>query len=119
MADDLSPRRRLIELLAQGDASVDLAEAALTVAQEEYPLLETRPYLDQLNELGRRVRASIPGRKDPADAVAALNRVLFEEEGFTGNQEDYYDPRNSFFNEVMDRRTGIPITLCLLYMEVA
>ena len=75
-------------------------------------------YLARLDELGSALRHEAGGARGE-DAVAALNRLLFEQEGFRGNTEDYYDPRNSFLNEVLDRRTGIPITLAMLYMEVA
>jgi regulator of sirC expression with transglutaminase-like and TPR domain len=109
----------------------DLAIAALMIARVEYPKLDAGPYLDQLDALGREARrrvsaASIapgeaPARVDPDRyaRVMALNRYLFDELRFVGNESHYEDPRNSFLNEVLDRRTGIPITLALLYMEVA
>ncbi len=109
----------------------DLAVAALMMARVEYPRLDARPYLDQLDALGREaakrvaaarsVRIDAPPRVDP-DAyvqVAALNEYLFGDLQFVGNDVHYEDPRNSFLNEVLDRRTGIPITLALVYMEVA
>ena len=109
----------------------DLAVAALMIARLEYPKLDAGPYLDRLDALGdeasRRVaRASIdpqdlPPRVDPERyaRVMALNAYLFDELRFAGNDVRYEDPRNSCLNEVLDRRTGIPITLALLYMEVA
>jgi len=109
----------------------DLAIAALMIARVEYPRLEAGPYLDQLDALGdearRRVTAApiVPGaappRVDPDRyaRVMVLNEYLFKELRFVGNEVQYEDPRNSFLNEVLDRRTGIPITLALLYMEVA
>jgi regulator of sirC expression with transglutaminase-like and TPR domain len=109
----------------------DLAVAALMIARLEYPNLDAGPYLDQLDALGReaelRVAAApiVPGdtppRVDPDRyaRVLALNDYLFGELRFVGNEVHYEDPRNSFLNEVLDRRTGIPITLALLYMEVA
>jgi regulator of sirC expression with transglutaminase-like and TPR domain len=108
----------------------DLAVAALMIARLEYPRLDARPYLDELDALGReaaiRVAAArpsgdVPARVDPDvyARVTALNDYLFREQRFTGNTERYEDPRNSFLNEVLDRRTGIPITLALVYMEVA
>ena len=106
------------EMVARPEASVDLAEASLLIAGEEYPGLDPAPYLGRLDELGAhlRRRAGDAG----ADAlVPELNRLLFEEEGFRGNTVDYYDPRNSFLNDVLDRRTGIPISLSTVYMEVA
>ncbi len=109
----------------------DLAIAALMIARIEYPALDSGPYLDRLDELGqeaeRRVAAAavpaidVPARVDPDRyaQVLALNEYLFKELQFVGNEVRYEDPRNSFLNEVLDRRTGIPITLALLYMEVA
>jgi len=109
----------------------DLAVAALMIARVEYPRLDAGPYLDELDALGReaarRVAAAPPVADDtPAhvdpDAFArvrALNDYLFREQRFVGNDVQYEDPRNSFLNEVLDRRTGIPITLALVYMEVA
>ncbi len=112
-------REELILLLKEKEGSIDLAKAALTLAQDEYPALNVKPYLDQINALARRVSERISVGRDPIATVAALNGVLFEEEDFKGNAEEYYDPRNSFLNEVLDRRMGIPITLSLLYLEVA
>jgi regulator of sirC expression with transglutaminase-like and TPR domain len=109
----------------------DLALAALMMARVAYPDLDPHTYLAQLDALGReahrRVAAAtsttleIPPHVDPAifARVAALNEYLFADERFIGNDAQYDDPRNSFLNEVLDRRTGIPITLALVYMEVA
>lgn len=111
----------------------DLAVAALMIARVEYPQLDAGPYLDQLDVIGREARrrvATAAATALPSDAprdvdpdryaqVMALNAYLFGEMHFVGNEVQYEDPRNSFLNEVLDRRTGIPITLALLYMEVA
>jgi regulator of sirC expression with transglutaminase-like and TPR domain len=111
----------------------DLAVAALMIARIEYPKLDAGAYLDRLDELGRRASARVAAATRPTSSrapasppapgdlarVVALNDYLFAEEGFVGNQMHYEDPRNSFLNEVLDRRTGIPITLALVYMEVA
>jgi regulator of sirC expression with transglutaminase-like and TPR domain len=105
-------------MAARGERRLDLAEAALVIAQEEYPALEVEPYLDRLDAVAERVRRVCGTRRGVTAAVGAINRVLFEEEGYCGNQEQYYDPRNSFLNEVLDRKMGIPITLSLVYMEV-
>jgi regulator of sirC expression with transglutaminase-like and TPR domain len=101
------------------DDRIDLARAALVIAQTEYPNLDADIYCARIEELARRVKRQVPALGDPAESIAALNRVLFEEEGFRGNTEDYYDPRNSFLNDVLDRQVGIPITLAVVYMEVA
>jgi regulator of sirC expression with transglutaminase-like and TPR domain len=107
----------------------DLAVAALMIARVEYPRLDAGPYLDQLDAIGveaqRRVAeaqpGSAPGDLDPERyaRVMALNDYLFGELRFIGNDVEYEDPRNSFLNEVLERRTGIPITLALIYIEVA
>lgn len=111
----------------------DLAVAALMMSRVAYPSLDMGSYLAQLDALGREARRrvadattagttlEIPPHVDPAlfARIAALNAYLFEDERFAGNDAQYDDPRNSFLNEVLDRRTGIPITLALVYMEVA
>jgi regulator of sirC expression with transglutaminase-like and TPR domain len=109
----------------------DLAIAALMIARVEYPKIDAGPYLDQLDAIGREAKARVtvastelsdaPPGVDPERyaCVMALNDYLFGELRFVGNDRHYEDPRNSFLNEVLDRRTGIPITLALLYMEVA
>jgi len=111
------PQDRFGRLIAGSDASVDLAEASLLIAAGEYPGLDVPSYLERLDEMGREVGARMP--QGSSAAIDCLNAYLFGQEGFRGNVEDYYDPRNSFLNDVMDRRTGIPITLSMVYMEVA
>lgn len=98
---------------------IPLAEAALAVAAEEYPRLDVARYVRALDALGVRVATRLPGVRSPLAILAAMKKVLFDEEGFRGNEADYYDPRNSFLNEVLDRKLGIPITLSILYIEVA
>jgi regulator of sirC expression with transglutaminase-like and TPR domain len=114
-----SPRTRLEELLRRPDPEVDLAEAALLVAAQEYEELDVRGYLVRLDEMGRALRVRLEDEHRPERAVMALNHYLFQELGFRGNTEQYYDARNSYLNEVLERRTGIPITLSLVYIEVA
>src|SRR5215470_17424878 len=101
------------------DERIDLAHAALAIARTEYPKLDPDSYLARLQALAQRVRLRLPRNPAPAETIAGLNTVLFKEERFRGNVADYYDPRNSFLNEVLDRKLGIPITLALLYEEVA
>jgi len=98
---------------------IPLARAALTIARMEYPDLDVEGYLERFDLLAARVVDRLPELPTTQQVITALNEVLFAEEGFSGNREDYYDPRNSFLNEVMDRNLGIPITLALVYMEVA
>jgi regulator of sirC expression with transglutaminase-like and TPR domain len=108
----------------------DLAIAALMIARVEYPKLDAGPYLERLDALGhearRRVASAIVSSSAPPGVdpdryarVLALNAYIFGELRFVGNEANYEDPRNSFLNEVLDRRMGIPITLSLIYMEVA
>jgi len=114
-----TPRRKLEDILARPDREVNLAEAALLVAAEEYLDLDIRGYLVRLDEMGCALRQRLDEEPRPERAIMALNRYMFQELGFRGNTEQYYDPRNSYLNEVVDRRTGIPITLSTVYMEVA
>ncbi|MFP5378237.1 MAG: SirB1 family protein [Vicinamibacteria bacterium] len=101
----------------------DLAAPAFLVARIEYPRLDPGPYLDRLDAMGdaalHRVAAEALDDAPLGARVDVLNRYLFNELGFFGNRERYDDPRNSCLNEVLDRRTGIPITLSLVYIEVA
>jgi regulator of sirC expression with transglutaminase-like and TPR domain len=114
----ITPRVRLSEMASGPDAQIDLAEGALLIAAEEYPQLDPRPYLRRLDLLAERVRDRLGSETAPVLALEALGRVLFEEEGFSGNGDAYYDPRNSYLNDVLDRRLGIPITLGIVTLEV-
>jgi regulator of sirC expression with transglutaminase-like and TPR domain len=111
-------RREFSALVSQPDPQIDLAHAALLIAREEYPELDVDAYRARLQEMGQALLERL-GAAGPQGGVEALGRYLFHEEGFRGNTEDYYDPRNSFLNEVLDRRTGIPISLSTLYIELA
>ena len=111
-------RERFTALVSGPEAELNLAEAALLIAQEEQPNLDVAHYLQRLDQLADAVRAKLPESPTPQDRIQALNTHLFFEEGLRGNAGEYYDPRNSFLNEVLERKTGIPITLSVLYMEV-
>jgi regulator of sirC expression with transglutaminase-like and TPR domain len=111
-------RRRFASLVAQPAASIELAHAALLIAAEEKPGLDVEHYRALLYELGMEARERIAARDDAAQAVGVFNKYIFEELGFAGNQSDYYDPRNSLLSDVLDRRTGIPISLSVVYMEI-
>jgi len=89
------------------------------IAYEEYPQLELNPYLDLLDEIAHAVQQKRSPLESPVETVGKINAVVFDAYGFRGNTEDYYDPRNSFFNDVLDRRVGIPITLSTVYIEIA
>lgn len=109
---------RLTEIIEGPEADIPLTEAALLVASHRYPDLDVRHYLDVIEEFGSALAARVDSDSGPADRVVALNHYLFDELGFKPNAGDYYDPRNSYLNQVVDRRTGIPITLSLVYMAV-
>jgi len=114
------------EMLAREDTRIDLAHACLMIAEDAYPGLDAEFYLGEIERMALRLRAHLgSGRgaaNSPGDSaeerVMALNQFLFGELGYRGNDKEYYDPRNSYLNEVMDRRTGIPITLAVLYMTL-
>ena len=116
--DSLASFATLVEPVRE-DASIDLATAALAIARTEYPALDSPYYLSRLDGLAKRVRSRMRSSPTARENIALLNRVLFDEEGLRGNRENYYDPRNSFLNDVLDRKLGIPITLSLVYMDVA
>jgi regulator of sirC expression with transglutaminase-like and TPR domain len=103
------------------DDPVDLARAALVIARIEYPTLDATTSLDALDRLGERATVRLAGAAGASvrSRIATLNAFLFEEERFAGNRSHYMDFRNSLLNVVLGRRLGIPITLALVYMEVA
>lgn len=105
-------------VLSEKEDKIDLARACLMIAEDAYPGLPVDRYLGEIERMAIRLRAQLPAAGDAEERVMALNQFLFGDLGFAGNAEDYYDPRNSYLNEVIDRRTGIPITLAILYMEV-
>ncbi|MEO0456004.1 MAG: transglutaminase-like domain-containing protein [Cyanobacteria bacterium P01_A01_bin.114] len=112
-------RQRFYREISQPDAQIDLAIAALYIAQEDYPTLDPAVYLKTLDTLAAEVEKHLPVARYPLKVIQIINQYLFDELGFAGNQQDYYDPRNSYLHEVIDRRIGIPITLSLLYLEIA
>lgn len=118
--DNSTPPCRLAfaHLVRRPDASIDLAEASLLIAKEEYPELDIASYLARLDRLADDVRGLASAGSDPHRLIAGLSEYLFQRLGFRGNAEDYYDPKNSFLNDVLDRRLGIPITLSTVYLEV-
>jgi regulator of sirC expression with transglutaminase-like and TPR domain len=111
--------RMLAELLSRGEGGFRLAEAALAVALDEYPALDTAACLARLDAMAAELAQDLPAGASLEARLEALNRLLFERHGFAGNTRDYYDPRNSLLNDVLERRTGIPITLSIVYMDVA
>ncbi len=103
---------------ARQDDEIDLATAALLIAAVEYPDLDIDQQLAILDSLAEGAAYRIGQDRDPFYCVNNLSEYLFDEVGFQGNQGEYYDPRNSYLNEVLQRRTGLPITLCLVCLEV-
>ena len=110
--------RRLNRLLARPEHEIGLAEGALLLARCDYPQLDVAAYLQRLDHLADAVRRRLPDAATLTDKIFALNGQLFEAEGFRGDDDDYFDPRNSFLNEVLDRKRGLPITLSIVYIEV-
>src|SRR4029079_14604952 len=106
------------ERLAARADETGLAEGALLIAAEEYDNLDVGDYLRRVDAMGTTLRQRPREDISTSDALVALNRYVFEELGFSGNADDYYDPRNSYLNDVIDRKLGIPITLSVVYMEV-
>jgi regulator of sirC expression with transglutaminase-like and TPR domain len=109
-------RRRFAALVEQPEAAIDLTHASLLIAAEEEPSFEVEHYRALLYEMGMEARARVA--QDQSAPVQMLNQFMFEELGFRGNQDNYYDPRNSLLNYVLARRTGIPITLSVVYMDI-
>ena len=105
-------------LLSREDGRIELARACLQIAEDAYPGLDVDGYVGEIERFAKRLRARLAPGAAAEDRVIALNEFLFDDLGFRGNADDYYDPRNSYLNEVLDRRKGIPITLSVLYLEI-
>jgi regulator of sirC expression with transglutaminase-like and TPR domain len=112
-------RQRFLQIARQPDELIDLEIAALYIAQEEYPDLEVAAVVQGLDRMAAAARAYLPSDPYPMKILQGINRYLYEDLGFVGNTQDYYEPQNSFLNDVLERRTGIPITLSLVYLAIA
>ncbi len=112
-------RQLFMHEVRQPDEYIDLERAALYIAQEAYPNLDIEEYVAALDTMAEEVRERLPVEDYPLRTLQVLNQYLYEDLGFQGNQDDYYNPKNSFLNDVIDRRTGIPISLSLLYLSLA
>jgi regulator of sirC expression with transglutaminase-like and TPR domain len=117
-ADPFSPLGRFKALLARPDEAIDLGEAALIIAAQEYPGLNEGYYLDRLDAMASDVRLLLADETDPYQIISVINSYLFGTLGYKGNETDYSDPRNSYLNDVLERRVGIPITISLVYLEL-
>jgi regulator of sirC expression with transglutaminase-like and TPR domain len=106
------------QALRRPDESIDLARCCLMIAQDAYPALDIERYIGDIERMALRLRARVAPSEPAEERILALNELLFAELRYRGNVEDYYDPRNSYLNEVLERRIGIPITLSVLYMEL-
>ncbi len=106
------------KLLNLPDHDINLAEAALMLARIEYPTLDIDDYLNKIQDIAKEINNRLPDKANAADILKQLNHVLFFEKGYEGNTTSYYDPRNSFLNDVIERKLGIPISLSILYIEL-
>lgn len=109
----------LHELLARSNESIPLDVAALQLASIEFPGLTAEPSLQVLDQYAAQMAGRVPTQAEGAEFIAQMNRFLFEDLGFHGNEADYYNPQNSCLNQVLHQRTGIPISLAVLYIELA
>ena len=107
------------DLTALGDEEIPLLRATLLIARDEYPDLDIAAYESRCAEFEAELRTRVESLDGAQPRLSAINNYLFNELGFAGNQQDYYDPRNSYINDVLDRKLGIPISLGILQMELA
>ena len=112
-------RRRFCEIAGRPDPLLDLVEGSLVIALEETPSLDIGRHLSEVQGWSDAVRDRLEGSRDVERLVETLNRLLFEEEGFHGEDEDYYDPRSALLSEALERHAGLPITLSILYIELS
>ena len=109
----------LFELAQLENDQINLAKGALLIAKNTYVDLDIEVYLQRLNQMAEELQSQIGTEANTNDQINHLNRYLFEKQGFAGsNQENYYDARNSYLNEVLERKVGIPITISVVYMEI-
>jgi regulator of sirC expression with transglutaminase-like and TPR domain len=115
-AGELEARFR--SLVEGPEEQIDLAEGALLIARHADQDFDVQRYLARIEDLAARLREQLPEDGTQPEQIIALNRFMFAQQGFAPNVEDYYDPRNSFLNQVLDRKLGIPISLSVLYIEL-
>jgi regulator of sirC expression with transglutaminase-like and TPR domain len=106
------------EAVSCQESEMDVAKAALLIAKSEYPALDVPRYLKRLDEMAAVVDGRLGSHPSLIQVITEINRFLFEEQGFLGNSLDYFDPRNSFLNDVLERKLGVPISLSLIYIEI-
>ena len=117
--ETIKARQSFLEIATLDEEAFPLDRAALVLALEEYPNLDVQAYLRRLDTLAARAQVLVGEDRTAINVIESINEVLFVQEGLRGNDEDYYDPRNCYVNEVLDRKLGIPISLSVIYMEVA
>lgn len=117
-APALSPRRLFAREVSRPEPEIDMARAALLVAKEEYPQISVELYLARLDQMAEEVKDRLADETAPLVVMDELSETLFERRSFRGNRDAYYDPRNSFLNDVLDRGLGIPLTLGMVTLEV-
>ncbi len=113
-----SPRHLLATELSRSDSEMDLARASLLIAKEEYPQLSVELYLARLDQVAEEVKDRLADETAQLIVLKEVLRTLYERRRFKGNSEAYYDPRNSFLNDVLDRGVGIPLTLGIIILEI-
>lgn len=112
-------RQRFREIAGRPEPLLDLVEASLVISLEDNPRLDVDHYLKQVGVWSSAVQGRLEGSHDIERIVESINRILFKEEGFRGENDDYYDPRSALLNEALDRHAGLPITLSILYIEIS
>jgi regulator of sirC expression with transglutaminase-like and TPR domain len=116
---DLVGRQLFGQEIRQLDEAINLERVALYIALEEYPDLDVDASINRLDEMAAVVIDRLPAELYPLKILKTIQHYLYDDLGYSGNRAEYYDPRNSFLNQVIDRRTGIPITLSLIYLAIA
>lgn len=114
-----NPLERFLAEIDRADREIDLLKAALYIAQIEYPDLDLDRYLGTIEVMAKEVSQRLPTIRYPLKVIQTINQYLYTDLKFYGNEKDYYNPKNSFLNDAIDLRTGIPITLALIYLEIA
>ncbi|WP_310488220.1 transglutaminase-like domain-containing protein [Chamaesiphon sp. VAR_69_metabat_338] len=114
-----NPLAQFLVAIDKVDREIDIPTAALYIAQVEYPELEIERYQTDLANMAKEIAQRLPTDRYPLKVIQTINEYLYDELGFHGNKLDYYNPCNSLLNDAIDRRTGIPITLAVIYLEIA
>ena len=112
-------RQRFVEIARRPDEQLDLVEGSLVIALEDDPSIDIDGYLNRVGEWSGAVRGRLEGSRDVERIVDAINRLLFDEEGFHGEDQDYYDPRSALLSATLDKHAGLPISLSVLYIEIS